>query len=68
MRRTHPDLKRPFKVPFHLPVSILGALACLWVMWGLPTDTWIRLFVWLIIGFFIYAFYGRKHSLVRKEQ
>jgi APA family basic amino acid/polyamine antiporter len=35
------------------------------VMTGLPADTWIRLIVWLIIGFVIYFTYGIKHSKLR---
>ncbi|WP_420831420.1 amino acid permease C-terminal domain-containing protein [Bradyrhizobium acaciae] len=34
----------------------------LFLMFGLPLDTWIRLAVWLVIGLAIYAAYGRRHS------
>jgi APA family basic amino acid/polyamine antiporter len=34
-------------------------------MAGLPHDTWIRLVVWLIIGFGVYFGYSRHHSKVR---
>jgi APA family basic amino acid/polyamine antiporter len=31
-------------------------------MAGLPITNWIRFFVWLVIGLFVYHYYGRKHS------
>lgn len=66
LRKTQPNLKRPFKTPAHWIVAPLGAAACLWVMSGLPHDTWIRLIVWLAIGFAIYFGYGAKHSRLRQ--
>jgi basic amino acid/polyamine antiporter, APA family len=65
LRRTQPDTPRPFKTPAYWIVAPAGALSCLWVMSGLPGDTWIRLAVWLVIGLVIYVTYGRKHSKVR---
>jgi APA family basic amino acid/polyamine antiporter len=65
LRKTDPHRERPFRVPAYWFVSIAGALSCLWVMSGLPRDTWIRLFVWLFIGFVIYFRYGKKHSKLR---
>jgi len=32
------------------------------LMAGLPITTWLRFFVWLIIGMVIYVFYSRKRS------
>ena len=49
-------------------VPILGILACFGLMATLPADTWLRLFVWLVIGFVIYFGYGRKHSVLQKER
>jgi len=68
LRKTNPEIKRPFKTPVYWLVAPLGAAACLWVMYGLPLDTWIRLLVWLMIGFVIYFTYGIKHSKIRKKQ
>ena len=62
LRRTRPDLPRPFKVPFSPAIPILTALASLYLMYGLPFDTWMRLIVWMAIGLVIYFAYSRKHS------
>ncbi len=62
LRRTEPDHPRAFAVRFPNAIGFAGAAACLWVMIGLPWDTWLRLLVWLLIGFTIYFTYGRKHS------
>lgn len=67
MRRTHPDAHRPFKAPFVPVVPILGVISCLILMFSLPVENWLRLFVWLLIGFSIYFTYGRRHSLLRKK-
>src|SRR6185369_6468395 len=62
MRRTHPDAERPFRVPFVPLVPILGIVTCLVLMFSLPSENWLRLFVWLGIGLVIYFTYGRRHS------
>jgi APA family basic amino acid/polyamine antiporter len=68
LRKTAPNVKRPFKTPAVWIVAPLGAISCFWVMTGLPLDTWYRLIVWLILGFIIYFCYGKKHSLLRKSK
>ncbi len=65
LRYTRPDLERPFRTPLVPLVPILGILSCLGLMLTLPLDTWIRLAVWLVIGFGIYFGYSRKHSALR---
>jgi len=65
LRRTRPDLERPFRTPLVPVVPMLGALACLGLMLTLGVDTWIRLVVWLVIGLVIYFRYGRHHSTPR---
>lgn len=62
LRRVHPELPRPFRCPFVPVVPIAGILCCVFLMIGLPGDTWLRLIVWLAIGLAIYFLYGRWHS------
>ena len=67
LRRTRPDLDRPFRTPWVPFVPIMGVVCCFGLMLTLPEDTWIRLIVWLLIGFTIYFGYSRRHSLLQKE-
>jgi basic amino acid/polyamine antiporter, APA family len=67
LRRTKPDLKRPFRTPLVPIVPILGMLCCLGLMSGLGAHTWERLIIWLVIGLGIYFGYGRFHSVLRRQ-
>jgi len=62
MRRTQPNLPRPYRTPLVPLVPILGILVCLSMMVALDYMTWIRLVVWLVIGLLIYYFCSRTHS------
>jgi len=62
LRRTRPDLPRPFRVPFMPVVPILSVLACLFVMINLPVETWLRFVVWMAVGAVVYFLYGRRNS------
>lgn len=65
LRRSDAEVLRPFRVPGVPVVPVLGILFCLLLMFGLPLVTWMRLFVWLVIGMAIYLSYGRNHSKLR---
>jgi APA family basic amino acid/polyamine antiporter len=62
LRFTDPDLPRPFRVPVVWFCAPAGIFFCGYLMFGLPVDTWARLFVWMAIGLAIYFGYGRRHS------
>jgi basic amino acid/polyamine antiporter, APA family len=65
LRRTHPDLERPFRVPAVKVIAPLGIVSALALMVTLPVSTWIRLGVWLLIGLVIFFFYARSHTAAR---
>ena len=64
MRKKMPNVERKFKVPFVPLIPILGAGVCIFLMASLNVESWLRLFVWLAIGFLIYFVYGKKHSKI----
>ena len=68
LRKTRPDIKRPFRTPWVPVVPILGAVICFLQMAALPLDTWLRLIIWMVVGFTIYVLYSVKHSKVRNSQ
>ncbi|MGB6605222.1 MAG: amino acid permease [Steroidobacteraceae bacterium] len=67
LRRTRPDLPRPFRAPWPWVTCIGGALVCGYMMVSLGAATWWRLVIWTAIGVVVYALYGYSHSKVRAE-
>jgi APA family basic amino acid/polyamine antiporter len=64
LRRTQPDLNRPFRVPLVPLIPVLSILSCGYLVLSLPTITHLRFVVWLLIGLVIYFFYSRHHSVL----
>jgi APA family basic amino acid/polyamine antiporter len=62
LRRKQPERPRSFRTPWVPVVPILSILACIILMASLPIETWLRFFVWLVIGLGIYLMYSRHHS------
>jgi len=62
LRKTRPDLERPFKTPLVPALPIASALVSFLLMLALPWSTWQRLIVWMVVGLVIYFVYGRTHS------
>ncbi|ESU23670.1 putative amino acid-transporting permease [Flavobacterium enshiense DK69] len=67
MRKKMPDAPRSFKTPLVPFVPIAGVLVCVYLMYSLPQESWIRLVVWMIIGVVIYFMYGKKNSKVNNQ-
>jgi len=66
LRRTRPDLPRPFRAPWPWFTCSAGAIVCGAMMYSLGAATWWRLAIWTAVGVIVYAVYGYKHSCVRK--
>ena len=64
LRYTDPGIARPFRTPLVPLVPLGGIAACVYLMLGLPPDTWARLIIWMALGLAIYFLYGRRHSKV----
>jgi basic amino acid/polyamine antiporter, APA family len=62
LRRTQPDRKRVFKVPFVPWFPLISILLCGGLMTGLTVITWLRFVIWLGLGLLIYIFYSRHRS------
>lgn len=64
MRKIRPDVPRAFKTPFLWIVGPLGILTNFGLMLSLGLINWVRLFIWMAIGFLIYFGYSRKRTVM----
>jgi len=67
LRKSDPDLVRPFRTPLVPLVPILGIIVCVLMMASLPIVSWERLAIWMALGIAIYYAYGKRHSKIRNE-
>lgn len=65
LRKTQPDLRRPFKTPWVPFVPIMSIICCVFLLINLKPVTWIRFVVWLAIGMVVYFGYSVKHSQLK---
>lgn len=68
LRKTHPELPRPFRTPWVPAVPVLGILICFALMLSLGWKPWMRLGGWIISGLIVYFLYGRWNSHLAKSQ
>ncbi len=67
LRRTRPDLPRAFRAPLVPVLPAVSALASLYLMLNLPSTTWVRFGVWMVVGLAVYLGYGARHSRQRRR-
>ncbi|HDR8094782.1 TPA: amino acid permease [Bacillus cereus] len=67
LRKSHPNLKRGFMVPFVPVLPSVSIVFCVFLMLILPLRTWMYFSIWITIGAVIYFFYSIKHSNLNEE-
>ena len=65
LRRTEPNLHRPFRCPAVPVVPVLGILFCGYLIAHLQKATLINLSYWIATGLVVYFLYGYRHSILR---
>ncbi|MEO9322803.1 amino acid permease [Nocardioides sp. C4-1] len=66
LRRTQPDLERPFRVPGYPVTPVLTIVACVYVLSGLAAVTWLIFAVWLAVVMSFYLLWGRRHAALER--
>ena len=66
LRRTQPDLPRPFRVPLFPIVPILTVATCVYVLSGLAAVTWVIFSAWLLAVVLFYLLWGRRHAALNR--
>ncbi len=67
LRRTRPELPRPFRTPGSPVIPLLGIAFCLYLIFSLPVVTWLRFVIRMAIGLGVYFSYSRRHSALAVE-
>jgi APA family basic amino acid/polyamine antiporter len=67
LRKTDPSRPRVFKTPFVPWVPLMGIAMCIYLMFGLPSITWLRFGIWLLVGLILYFLYGFWRSRLRTD-
>lgn len=63
LRRTQPDLERPFRVPLGPVIPVLAIIINIVLIIGMPGSTWVAFLIWLVAGLLIYFLYSRHRSV-----
>jgi basic amino acid/polyamine antiporter, APA family len=67
LRRTQPDIPRPFRIPFAWLICLAGIGSCLMLLSTMTMHNWMLMIGWTVIGFIVYAAYGYGHSRLRPQ-
>jgi amino acid transporter len=49
-------------------IPVVGAMCCMYLMIEIPPVSWLWFFAWMTIGLVFYTFYGRRKSLLAKDE
>ncbi|WP_425533413.1 amino acid permease [Xanthomonas campestris] len=65
LRRTHPELPRPFRMPAAWLICSAGVLSCLALLSAMTLHNWMLMGLWTLVGLVVYFGYGYRHSRLR---
>ena len=66
LRRTEPELDRPFRVPGYPVTPLLTIGVCIYILSGLAPVTWLIFAAWLAVVLAFYLLWGRRHASLNK--
>ena len=67
LRRTQPDLRRPFRCPAVPFVPLVGIGFSIWLITFLSPETWLRFGIWFLLGLIVYGGYSYRHSALARS-
>jgi basic amino acid/polyamine antiporter, APA family len=68
LRRSNPELERPFRAPLVPIVPILGVVICTGMIIALDAQTLKVAIIWMLLGLVVYFAYSRRNSKLNKEK
>ncbi|EIT85266.1 amino acid permease-associated protein [Fictibacillus macauensis ZFHKF-1] len=67
LRKTQPDLQRPFRCPGVPVIPVLAIAFCVFLMTQLAGITWLSFLIWLAVGLVVYFGYSRRRSTLNQS-
>lgn len=65
LRRTRPELPRPFRIPFAPLICGAGIISCGILLSAMTIHNWMLMLGWTAVGLCIYAAYGYRNSFLK---
>jgi basic amino acid/polyamine antiporter, APA family len=63
LRKSKPEIKRPFKVPLYPLVPIIGGASCILLMYYLSDNAKIAAVLWFLVGLLVYAIMTKRKKM-----
>jgi APA family basic amino acid/polyamine antiporter len=62
LRKSKPEIKRPFKVPLYPVIPILGAASCILLSYYLSYNAKIAAVLWFLLGLLVYVIMTKRKT------